>query len=439
MNATGVGLIGLGTVGQGVASLLLEQKDRLSSKVAVPIELRHVIDTDLNRPRDVEIPSSLMSDDLDRLLADDETQIAIELVGGTTVARDIVLKCLGAGKDVVTANKALLAHHGRELYAAARQAGRCIAFEASCGGGIPLVESIRRGLVANQVQAIYGIVNGTCNYILTEMMAGGKTYAEALADAKAKGYAEADETLDVSGADSAHKLAILAGIAFGADVDYDAISVEGIETIELSDLRAGQELGYVCKLLAIGQRRRDGLLSLRVHPAFIHRSHPLANVNGSFNAVSVYGHAVGHTLYYGRGAGRMPTASAVVADVVDAAIGNARRTFEQLRLLNDVCPPARYMPIEDVEKRYYFRLMVEDRPGVFAKIGRVFGEHDISLSGVSQHEPLEDQEGGQVPIVITTHRAREGNVRQALAEIGSQDVVLAEPVCIRVVEEYEEF
>jgi len=439
MSAIGVGLIGCGTVGEGVASLLLEQDGVVSSKVGVPIRLRHVIDTDLDRPRDVKLPPGLMTDDLGRLLADDETQIAIELVGGTTVARDIVLRCLAAGKDAVTANKALLAHHGRELYAAARQAGRCIAFEASCGGGIPLVESIRRGLVGNRVQAIYGIVNGTCNYILTEMVAGGQTYAEALAGAKAAGYAEADETLDVSGADSAHKLAILAGIAFGVDIDYDRITVEGIEAIELADLRAGEELGYVCKLLAIGQRRKSDMLSLRVHPAFIHKRHPLANVSGSFNAVSVYGDAVGHTLYYGRGAGRTPTASAVVADVIDVAIGNAQRTFDQLRVLSDVCPPAQYMPIEDVEKRYYFRMMVQDRPGVFAKISQVFGQHDISLSAVVQHEPPVDHKDESVPIIITTHLAREGNVRKALAQIAALDVIAGEPVCIRVVEEYEEF
>lgn len=439
MDAIGVGLIGCGTVGQGVAALMLEQRDRWSAKLAVPIELRHIVDKDLDTPRDVTIPDGLMTDDIDRLLEDDQTRIAVELIGGTTIAREIVLKCLAAGKDVVTANKALLAHHGRELYAAARRAGRCIAFEASCGGGIPLVESIRRGLIANDIQAIYGIVNGTCNYILTEMVAAGKTYADALADAKAAGYAEADETLDVSGADSAHKLVILAGIAFGVDVDYDDIYVEGIQTIDLADLRAGEELGYVCKLLAIGQRREDGTLSLRVHPAFIRGSHPLANVAGSFNAVSVYGHAVGHTLYYGRGAGRTPTASAVVADIVDVAIGNAGRTFEQIRVLNDVCSPANYMPIDEVEKRYYVRLMVADRPGVFARIGQVFAEHNISLSAITQHEMPEDQDDRTVAIVVTTHKAREGDVRQALDEVTSLDVVSAEPVCIRVVKEYEEF
>ncbi len=439
MSETGVGLIGCGTVGQGVAALLLEQADRWASRVAAPITLRHIVDKDLDTPRDVAIPDGLMTDDLNRLLDDDQTQIAIELVGGTTIAKDIVLKCLAAGKHVVTANKALLAHHGKEIYQAARRADRCIAFEASCGGGIPLIESIRRGLIANEIDAIYGIVNGTCNYILTEMVSAGKTYAQALADAKARGYAEADETLDVSGADSAHKLAILAGIAFGADIDYDRIHVEGIQSVDLTDLRAGHELGYVCKLLAIGQRREDNKLSLRVHPAFIHHSHPLANVKGSFNAVSVYGHAVGHTLYYGRGAGRTPTASAVVADVVDIAVGNAQRTFDQLRLLSDVCPSPDYMPIDEVEKRYYFRLMVADKPGVFAKIGKLFGDHRISLSAITQHEPPEDHEGDSVPIVVTTHVAREGDVRRALEEISRLEDVTAEPVCIRVVKEYEEF
>ncbi len=440
MDPIGIGLIGCGTVGQGVARLMLEQTDRWASKVAVPIQLRHIIDADLTRTRDVAIPAGLMTDHLDRLLTDSHTQIAVELVGGTTIARRIVHQCLEAGKDVVTANKALLAHHGRELYEAARRAGRCIAFEASCGGGIPLIESVRRGLIANRIDALYGIVNGTCNYILTEMVTGGKTYARALSEAKAAGYAEADETLDVSGADSAHKLAVLAGIAFGADVDYNRIAVEGINTLDLDDLKAGQELGYVCKLLAIGQRCKDGAISLRVHPAFIHHRHPLANVNGTFNAVSIYGHAVGHTLFYGRGAGRMPTASAVLADVIDTAIGNARRTFEQIRLLSDVCLPAHYMPIDDVETRYYFRMTVMDRPGVFARIAQVFGEHQISLSAVVQHEsPAQQGNGPSVPIVVTTHRAKEGYVRRAIESLRTLDVVLADPICIRVVEEHEEF
>ncbi len=440
MAAIGVGLIGCGTVGQGVAALLLSQRDCWSAKVCAPIELRHIVDTDLRPRQGVSIPDGMMTDNLDRLLSDPNTQIAVELVGGTTTARQIVHRCLQAGKDVVTANKALLAHHGQELYSAARKSGRCIAFEASCGGGIPLIESVRRGLIANRIDALYGIVNGTCNYILTEMVKEGKPYAQALAEAKAAGYAEADETLDVSGADSAHKLAILAGLAFGVGVDYDRIAVEGINALDLTDLRAGEELGYVCKLLAIGQRCKDNTVSLRVHPAFIHRRHPLANVNGTFNAVSIYGHAVGHTLFYGRGAGRMPTASAVVADVVDVAIGNARRTFEQLRLLGDVCPAAGYMPMEDIETRYYFRIMVADRPGVFAKIARVFGDHGISLSAVVQHElPKGQGDGESVPIVVTTHWAREGDVRRALHEVGSLDVVVTEPVCIRVVEEHEEF
>ncbi|MFQ6049209.1 MAG: homoserine dehydrogenase, partial [Phycisphaerae bacterium] len=359
--------------------------------------------------------------------------------GGTTAARQVVTRSLQAGKDVVTANKALLATCGPELFSLARRHGRCIAFEASCGGGIPLVESIRRGLVANRIDAIYGIVNGTCNYILTEMLEKSKTYQQALREAQQQGLAEADASLDVSGLDSAHKLAILAWLAFGVEVELERIAVEGIEGLELTDLHAGAELGYVCKLLAIGQRDAEGI-SLRVGPAFIRRSHPLASVAGPFNAVSVYGHATGHTLFYGRGAGRMPTASAVVADVVDVALGNARRTFQQLVLPGNRAKPPRYKRLEQIRGRYYLRLMVDDRPGVMAKITRVLGDNEISLSAVVQHETGQLQtQKNVVPVVVTTHMAREGDMRRALGQIRQLEVVREEPVRIGLVEEHEEF
>jgi len=439
MDRVGVGVVGFGTVGEGVVRLLLEDGELLADRTGLQFELRHVIDVDLDRPRQVSVPSGLLGSDVKRLLADDETRIAVELVGGTTVARQIVSACLAAGKDVVTANKALLATHGQSLYTEARGLGRCIAFEASCGGGIPLVESIRRGLAANRIEAIYGIVNGTCNYVLTEMLNEGKGYGEALGEAKEHGYAEADPTLDVSGGDSAHKLAILASLAFGVDVDLERITVEGIDKLELTDLQAGAELGYVCKLLAIGQRREDGIC-LRVRPTFIHHDHPLASVSGPFNAVSVYGHATGHTLYYGRGAGQMPTASAVVADVVDTALGNAGRTFAQMRLLGNHTGEPTYMPVQDNVSRHYVRLMVRDEPGVMAKVSKIFGEHRISLSAIVQHEiPEELADKGIVPVVIMTHRAREGDVDDALGQIAELDVVLQPPACIRVLEEQEEF
>ena len=344
-----------------------------------------------------------------------------------------------AGKDVVTPNKALLALHGKEVYAAARSAGRCVAFEASCAGGIPLIRALCHGLIANRIDTLCGIVNGTCNYILTEMLARGKTYREALEEAQQHGYAEADPTVDVDGTDSAHKLAILASLAFGADVDVHRIHVEGIDRLDLTDLRAGDELGYVCKLLAIG-RREEGGLSLRVHPAFLRRDHPLGNVAGPFNAVSVYGDNVGHTLYYGRGAGAMPTASAIVADLVDVALGSAGRAFAQLPIFADRTTPPVYRPMEAIESRYYLRFMVYDRPGIMARLTRVFGDKQISLSAIVQHEAADDSADNVVPVVVMTHLAREGSVREALHEISRyHDVVTQEPVWIRVVEEHDEF
>ena len=439
MDRVGVGVIGFGTVGEGVVRLLAEDGVALTDRTGIAFELRHVIDVDVDRARSVAVPDGVLSSDVERLLSDDQVGIVIELVGGTGVAKTLVERALAAGKDVVTANKALLAKHGGELYALARGHGRCIAFEASCGGGIPLVESIRRGLVANRIDALYGIVNGTCNYILTEMLMGGKTYATALAEAQAHGYAETDPTLDVGGGDSAHKLVILASLAFGVDVSLDHVSVEGIDTLDLTDLRAATELGYVCKLLAIAKREPEGI-SLSVSPTFVYRGHPLASVAGPFNAVSVYGHATGHTLYYGRGAGQTPTASAVMADVVDVALGNAGRTFGQFRLLGNATARAVYVPAGHAISKYYVRLMARDRPGVMAAISAVFAELGISLSAVLQHEVGEGrQAGGLVPMVIMTHRAERGAMTEALQRIGQLDIVCGDATCIRVLEEHEEF
>lgn len=435
---TKVGLVGLGVVGTGVARLLLEDADLLTSRVGRPIELAHIVDIDLTRDRGLSIPDGLLTDDLDRLMNDASTTILVETVGGTTFAKDLVLRALCSGKDVVTANKALLAKHGKEIFGVARQHGRCVSFEASCGGGIPLIGPLCRGLLANRISAVYGILNGTCNYILTEMLGTGKAYADAVSEAMEAGFAEDPPDLDVGGYDTAHKLAIIASLAFGMSVDYDRITIEGITKLDLTDLKAGEELGYVCKLLAIG-RRDDGRLSLRVHPAFIAAHHPLANTWGPFNAVSVYGHAVGHTLYYGRGAGQTPTASAVVSDVIDIAIGNAGRTFATLRIYPDVTESPTYQPIEEIVGRYYVRLMAHDRPGVMAQMTRVFGEHGISLSAIMQHEMPEEATDNAVPVVVLTHEAQEGDVQGALAELSQLDALTAEPVCIRVVEEHEEF
>lgn len=427
-----VGLVGFGTVGCGVAKLILEQADSIAAKTGLRLELACVVDIDTQSPRQVKLPDGILTDDLNRLLNDDAIQIGVELVGGTGAARDIQLKMLEAGKDVVTANKALLAEHGNELYKAAHKNERCIAFEASCAGGIPIVSGIRTGLTANNITAMYGIVNGTCNYILSNMTAKGEDFSVALAEAQNKGYAEADPTLDISGGDSAHKLAILASIAFGYEITLDDISVEGIEAISKDDIRYGGEMGYVLKLLAIGQRDEKGRISLRVHPSFIARDNSLARVDGPFNAVSIFGSAVGHVMYYGRGAGMMPTASAVVTDIIDVALGNSATTFRHLHLRPRSETEKLIEKIGDSVSRFYIRVMCKDQAGVMASWSKILGDHQISMSGALQHEGTGPD--NTVPVVITTHPAQQKNVSDALKEIEALDVIGGKPVCIRIVD-----
>jgi len=432
----GVALVGCGTVGGSVARLLLTDAERLAARSGVRVTLRHVIEPDRPRALDAGVPAELLRSDLTEALADAETQIVVELVGGTTVAKEIVARSLRADKHVVTANKALLAHHGAELYALARARGVCIAIEASCVGGVPVIGSLLTGLLANEIEAMYGIVNGTCNYILSRMTEHGVPYAGVLAEAQAAGLAEADPTLDVTGVDSAHKLAILAALAFGMKIDFDAIDVEGIDHLDVADIRYGAELGYTVKLLAIAHRQAAGI-SLRVHPAFMHSDHPLARVRGPFNAVSIYGHATGHTLYYGRGAGGMPTASAVVADIVAVALGNAPRLFATLGVWPDLAAPAHQLPIHQIHSRYYLRVTCQDSPGVLAKITDVLGRHHISIASVLQHEPPSGRANG-VPVVIATYEAVEGDMEKALGEVDTLAEIKAPTVCIRIVDEHEE-
>jgi len=434
----GVALVGCGTVGGAVATILTRDQGVLAARLGPRLQLRHVVDVDFANARGLGLDEALLRSDLDAALDDAEVGAVVELIGGRTSAKEVIERALGAGKHVVTANKALLAHDGAELYALARANGVCIALEASCAGGIPIVRALCDGLLANRIDALYGIVNGTCNYILTAMTRHGLNYTEALAEAHREGLAEADPTLDVAGTDSAHKLAILASLAFGRRIDFDAISVEGIDSLQLFDINYGQELGYVVKLLAIAHRSDEGI-SLCVRPVFITKEHPLAWVSGPFNAVSVYGHATGHTMYYGRGAGGMPTASAVVADLADVAMGRAPQAFDQLSLWPDRTEPAVQLPIEAMQSRYYLRVMAKDCPGVLAQVAAILGRHKISISSVLQHEtqPGDDVAHG-VPVIITTYRAEEGNVRNALAEVDALDVITADTVCIGIVDEHEE-
>jgi homoserine dehydrogenase len=427
-----VGVVGFGTVGCGVARLILEQADSIAAKTGLRLELACVVDVDTKSARPVNLPEGILTDDLSRLLNDDTIKIGVELVGGTDAARQIQLQILAAGKDVVTANKALLAEHGSELYEAAHKQNRCIAFEASCAGGIPIISGIRTGLVANSTTAMYGIVNGTCNYILSNMTAHDESFSEALAQAQQKGYAEADPTLDINGLDSAHKLAILASIAFGCEVKLQDILVEGIESTSKDDIRYGGEMGYVLKLLAIGQRTEENKVSLRVHPSFIARGNRLASVDGPFNAISVFGNAVGHVLFYGRGAGMMPTASAVVADIIDVALGNAAATFRHLHLQPRDKAGGAIAKKGDFVSRFYVRLMVKDQPGVFSQIARILADNAISISGVLQHEGSGPQ--NTVPVVIATHPTRQNKVTAALQDLDNLGTVCTKPVCIRIVD-----
>jgi len=427
-----IGIVGFGTVGSGVAKILLEDSDYIKARTGIRLELARVVDIDTKKERPVKLPAGILTSDLNSLLNDKDIQIAIELVGGTKIAKEIQLKMLAAGKDVVTANKALLAEHGSELYAAAHKADKCIAFEASCAGGIPIISAIRTGLAANRIKAIYGIVNGTCNYILSNMTKKNESFKAALKQAQDKGYAETDPTLDISGGDSAHKLAILASISFGCEILPSDIFVEGIENIDIVDIRYGKEMGYTLKLLAIGQKTSDGKLFLRVHPSFISSENALARVDGPFNAVSVFGHAVGQVMFYGRGAGMMPTASAVVADIIEVAMGNSKKLFKHLTLEPRNKINSSFGKIDDLISRFYIKLKVSDKPGVFAQICTILANHEISLSGVLQHE--EHNTNNMVPAIVITHQTQQKKITAALADLAKLEIVKDKPVCIRIVD-----
>ncbi len=425
-----IGMVGYGTIGTGVGVFCLRMPRRLPPEGASAGTGR-VVDKDTQSPRKCSLPAGVLTSDLEGLRNDRSIEIAVELVGGTTFARDLVLKLLRAGKHVVTANKALLAEHGPELYRAAQEAGRCIAFEASCCGGIPIISALRTGMAANRMTGVYGIFNGTCNYILTNMTSRGAAFCDALKEAQKLGFAEADPTLDINGTDTAHKLAILSGLAFNSRVGMDNIHIEGIENIDIFDIRSGQEMGYLLKLLAIGEKKADGGISLRVHPSFISDSSPLVQVKGPFNAISLFGNAVGNTMFYGRGAGMMATASAVVADIIDIALGNSQRLFATMPMALENGRPAVFKSIDEIDSRFYIRIMAKDEAGVFAQYGQILGRNGISISGAMQHEW--DGPDNTVPVVITTHPAPQKNMNKALKELEQSDVICGKPICIRIV------
>ncbi len=422
-----VGLLGFGTVGGGVGRALLERGHLLEQHLGSRVVLHRVCDKDPRRPRAAHIPPSRITTDANEILRDPEIQVVVELIGGIEPARRFILEALRRGKHVVTANKALLAEAGQELFAAADRYGVDLYFEASVGGGIPIIKALREALIANEFDAILGIVNGTSNYILTQMQTKQLSFHEALQEAKAHGYAERNPSLDIDGHDAAHKLAILALLGFGTKVKLSQIQTEGISHVSLADIQYAEEMGYCIKPLAIA-KRTDGRLELRVHPTLLSKSHLLANVNGVYNAVYVHGDLVGAQLFYGRGAGQNPTASAVLSDIADVArniaAGVARR-------LPSYCPSSRPLPlcpIDAIETRYYMRCTVIDRPGVLARIAGILGRYHISIATVHQKER---RAAKTVPVVMMTHEAKESNVRRALAIIDRLPVIKSKTVAIR--------
>jgi homoserine dehydrogenase len=416
-DALGIALVGCGTVGGGVAEVLLHHHERLARRAGRVLALRRVVVRDANKPRDPAIPRELLSTDIGTAINDPSVQVVVELIGGTTVAKRVVLDALAAGKHVVTANKALLADAGHEVFEAARKAERAVCFEAAVAGGVPIIRALGESLAANQVTAIQGILNGTSNFILTSMDERGLSYADALAEAQKLGYAEADPTLDVDGSDAAHKLAVLAQIAFGVAAKPHEIERTGVDTLDPMDIRFADELGYTIKLLA--EAWVDGkTVALHVAPVLLRHTDLLAQVRGAYNAIAVYGDLVGETLYQGPGAGRMPTASSVVADLIDLAVGRAQRTFAAAQLWSAANKGFTVEPTERVRSRFYLRLLVADKPGVLADVTRILADESISISSVVQHEAPEGEgNGGPVPLVIVTHYAVTGRFKAALSKI----------------------
>lgn len=412
----GIALIGCGTVGSGVAQLLLEKPERLAARAGRRLILRRVLVRNPAKSRSVALPADVLTTDYQQILNDPSIHVVAELAGGIDGARRAILAALAAGKDVVTANKALLAAHGTEIFDAGRRHGRAVAFEASVAGGVPIIAALSQSLAANQILSIQGILNGTSNFILTAMSEDDLAYADALAEAQRRGYAEADPTLDVNGTDAAQKLAILAQIAFGVTVPLAKIERRGIADVDAMDIRFSRELGYTIKLVAEAWLHEQQL-AIHVSPVLLRHQVPLAQVRGAFNAIHIVGDALGDALFFGKGAGQMPTASAVVADLIDMAVGRAQRTFQTLRLWSDNGSEVALRPSNTVRSRYYLRMLVEDRPGVLADIAGILAEHGISISSVIQHEALEDHEGDTVPLVIMPHTAAAGDFRAAVAHI----------------------
>ncbi|HPE44317.1 MAG TPA: homoserine dehydrogenase [Deltaproteobacteria bacterium] len=431
MDKIQIGLIGLGTIGTGVAKTLLENGALLEDRLGFALNLKGIADIDITKDHGVKIPKGMLTTDAGALINDREIDIIIELIGGTEPAKTFILDALKKGKHVVTANKALLASHGKQLFDAAQTYGKDLYYEAAVGGGIPIIKTLREALVANNYTFIYGILNGTCNYILTEMGEKGSSFSEALSQAKDLGYAEADPILDIEGIDAAHKLALVTSLAYGVPPDLKSVYVEGITNLDQLDVTFARELGYKVKLLGLTIDRGDRVES-RVHPTLIPFNYLLSKVDGVFNAFYVRGDIVDSTLFYGRGAGMMPTASAVVSDLADIGrniLAGIAGRIPHLGYRKGSSVPKKYLSIDDVVTNYYIRINALDKPGVLAKVAGILGEKEISIVSVIQKAP---ENGAFVPVVMLTHEARESNVRNAVQAIAKLTDVSGTPVVIRV-------
>ncbi len=428
MQSVGIGVLGFGTVGTGVVQGLLQNGWLLSQRLGVQAELRAVADLDIETDRGVELPAERLTTDAHSLIASPDIQVIVELIGGTGIAFALVKDALKAGKPVVTANKKLLAEHGPELYALARETGTDLYFGASVGGGIPIIRAVREGLVGNRITRMQGILNGTCNYILTRMEAEDLPFETALAEAQMQGFAEADPSLDVDGLDTAHKAVILASLAYGVALDLGQVSVEGIRDLARTDVECAAELGYRIKLLAV-IARSDASVEVRVSPALVPKDSMLASVSGVFNAVLVESDLADRTLYYGRGAGQRPTASTVLADIADAVRNLALGVRQRVPALPPTGENPGIKPMDEVRTSYYIRLAAEDRPGVLAQITGALGEQGISIASVLQDRA---DASGLSRVVITTHEAREADMNAALAAMDELPSVQGETVRLRI-------
>ncbi len=428
MKKINIGLIGFGNVGCGVVKILQQRRALLAQKIAIEISVKKICDKDILRKREVKVDRSLLTANADEIINDPQIDIIVEVMGGINPAKEYILSALRKGKHVVTANKALLAEHGRELFAEAAERGKNIYFEASVGAGIPIIKSIKEGLVANKFSSIFGIVNGTSNFVLTQMSKENCSFASALNLAKAKGFAEKDPTLDIEGVDSAHKLVLLTYLAFGRIVSLKDIFIEGISRVSSADIAYAKELGYEIKLLAIAKKEADEL-EVRVHPTFLPREHLLSSIDGVFNAIYVSSDLAGELMFYGPGAGQLSAASAVVSDIADLTQDIKAGLFRPtLNIIEDSLVKS-LRKIDEFENKYYIRITAVDKPGVLAKISGVLAKYGISIASVTQKERLKSS---IVPVVMITHQAKEKNLRAALKMIDRLQDIKEKSVAIRI-------